>query len=1159
MKKRLAAILSVAMLAASGPCAYVSVHAEGSGQIKNIIYLIPDGGGYPLYDFANLVKEAGGFNPEKFPNKTPTEQGPMSLRAQLAGSVTTKSASSTVTDSAAAGTALSSGYKTINGYVGIDKKTVPKANLVEAAESVGKATGIISTYHWSHATPAAFTAHAIDRGDDFNIYQQIENKDLEVVLGVGYGMVSQYATIQNAIDNGYTIVETKEDMLNVKPGDRIWGNVAETTYPYDVDLGPTQPTLAEMTAGAITALSGDPDGFFLMVEGGKVDTGGHSNDARTSTSEYLAFDAAFKTALDFAKGRTDTVVVGSPDHNTGGLHIPEDPTAAVAEVCEGIKPADLTWDSFSHTGDNVPVWIYVPEGVSTVEGMSPVLGDTPSTREDYIIDNTAIAPWCADLIGVDLNALSDELFVDVTNIGKYSALTRKFTFNNGDKYIYANQDEYYKDGVRIPTDGRTSVYVGNKFYVPAEIIEEEDWNHVSEADAGDGITGKGSASDPYILDDAYDFMEFTGNLNNGNQYRGKFVRQMADIDLTGIPEYQGALCSETAVFKGVYDGHGNKIKVDITTDQDAAVFPKLAGIEQGDGTYNGGVLMNVGIEGNITSTKENGYATGMAYYVGVGAKIANCYSNANVQAAYAAGLAAYNMGYIGNCSFCGSLTGSKGKIPIASNRGDYAYEFQECFFLKSLGANEFDGQGVIRLTEEQAKTLAAKRLNDNRKGLAKKLGYSDSNIMVYWTNEYGYPEQYIPLPVVDSVTVTPSSAVVDKGDGLLLTAKVTGQYNPSLEVVWSIEGEVSAGTTVASDGFLVVDKNETAKTFDVMAKSHQDGGMAAIATITVGENTISEPDGTRARPYPIASAEDFKALSDGMIEGNDYSGIYFRQTKDIDLSGLEGYTGVGSSETFAGFYDAKGHTINIDITSDADRCLFPYLTGTIINLGVTGSVKNTSGAGGICTSVKEGGRVVNCWTNAYIEGENPGGITPVNYGSIANCFFSGTLKATSGKATEIAVRTEGSVDRSNYYIGEEYIPSSHNNMVTVDQLKDEVVSGLNIGITNMAKATKLAASDLSTWYYVDGVLSFSRESAHKENTMTVDPETLTVTLSGDEITGDVNAAMYSADGRMIEIRQYPASETVEVGFDNATENTEIKIMWWNGNMYPMCEAETIKK
>ena len=194
MKKWLSIISSIAIVAASIPCAVVSANAEASGggsQIKNIIYLIPDGGGYALYDFANLVKLAGGFNPEKFPNKTPTDTEPMSMRAQLSGSMTTASASSAVTDSAAAGTAMSTGYKAVNGYIGIDKTRAPKANLVEAAESVGKATGIISTYHWSHATPAAFTAHAIDRGDDYNIYQQIENKDLEVVLGVGYGNVSQ--------------------------------------------------------------------------------------------------------------------------------------------------------------------------------------------------------------------------------------------------------------------------------------------------------------------------------------------------------------------------------------------------------------------------------------------------------------------------------------------------------------------------------------------------------------------------------------------------------------------------------------------------------------------------------------------------------------------------------------------------------------------------------------------------------------------------------------------------------------------------------------------------------------------------------------------------------------------------------------------------------
>ena len=209
MKKLLSLMLSIAIIVLSIPYAFASESANEGGnvsQIKNIIYLIPDGGGYALYDFANMVKEAGGFNAEKFPNKTHTDKGPMNMKTQLAGSMTTACVTGAVTDSAAAGTAMATGYKTTNGYVGIDKSGIPMANLVEAAESVGKATGIISTYYWSHATPAAFTAHASDRNDIYNIYQQVENKGLEVVLGAGYGSVKNYATIQNAIDNGYTVV-----------------------------------------------------------------------------------------------------------------------------------------------------------------------------------------------------------------------------------------------------------------------------------------------------------------------------------------------------------------------------------------------------------------------------------------------------------------------------------------------------------------------------------------------------------------------------------------------------------------------------------------------------------------------------------------------------------------------------------------------------------------------------------------------------------------------------------------------------------------------------------------------------------------------------------------------------------------------------------------
>ncbi len=1063
MKKLLSLMLLIAIIALSVPCTFAAENinaASNAGQIKNIIYLIPDGGGYALYDFANMVKVAGGFSEELFPYKTPTDTEPMAMRDQLAGSMITAPVTGGVTDSAAAGTAMATGYKTINGFIGIDRDGIPKANLVEAAEFRGKSTGIISTYHWAHATPAAFTAHATDRNDLYNIYQQIENKELEVVLGVGYGNVSQYATIQNAIDAGYTVVETKEDLLNVEPGDKIWGNVDDKGIPYDVFTEENKPTLAEMTEGAITALSGDEDGFFLMVEGGKVDTGGHSNSANTTTSEYLAFDAAFKVALDFAKDRTDTVVICAPDHDTGGMLIPEDSEileAAVSEVMEGGNPQTIGWTTASHTDQNVGVWAYVPEGVSLIEGLNPELGDTESTREDYVIDNTEIAPWCADLMGVDLDALSEELFIDVSTIGKYSSITRKFTFNNGDKYVYSNQDEYYKDGEKIPTNGRTAMYLNNRFYVPAEMVDDEDWDYVTEWEPGDGITGTGSASDPYILDDAFDFMEFTGNMISGMNYSGKYIRQIKDIDLTPHSDYQGI--GDGATFAGTYDGYGKKLVVNITSDQDVSVFPKVSG-----------TLMNVGVEGTITSNKSDGYASAVAYYVGSGGKIINCYSNATVKAAYAGGITTYNYGLVGNCSFCGALKGGKASVPIGMAAGD-ASEFLECYYLKGVGTTSLDVATAV--TETQAKTELAERLNSNRKGAASVLGYS-TNLISYWTNDYGYPEHYIPGPVVEGVTITPQGAVVDKGDGILLSATVTGQNNPSQEVTWSIEGDVSDGTTIASDGFLVIDVNETAASFGVMAKSVQDGGVATTVTITVGENTNSEPNGTRARPYLIDSAEDFKQLTDGMLAGNKYSGVYFRQTENINLTGLANYTGVGSAQTFAGFYDGAGYTIKINITSEADGCLFPYTTGVIINLGVTGSVNNASNAAGICRSLRQGGRIVNCWSNVCVEGETPGGIASSNYGTIASCFFYGTLNATSGDPYDIARVIDDSVNLNNFYIGSEYVQSSSNSMVTYDQLEDEVKDWLNLGLSDIAKTTNLPISGFSTWYYANGILSFSK-------------------------------------------------------------------------------------
>ncbi|MDO5477945.1 MAG: alkaline phosphatase [Clostridia bacterium] len=995
MKKRIVSLMLVLMMLAS--TVFVTTYAT-EGQIKNIIYLIPDGGGYGPYDFANMVKIAGGFDVTKFPTKTPTTTDPMTMRSYLAGSMTTACITGAVTDSAAAGTAMATGVKTVNGYVGIDRDMIPVANLVEAAESADKATGIISTYHWAHATPAAFTAHAEDRNDLLNIYQQIENKGLEVVLGVGYGNVSQYATIQNAIDAGYTVVETKEDLLNVKPGDKIWGNVDSKGIPYDVYTEEGEPTLAEMTAGAITALSGDSDGFFLMVEGGKVDTGGHANSANTTTSEYLAFDAAFRVAVDFAKGRTDTVVICAPDHDTGGMIIPEDPevaAAAVAAVMAGENPTSITWESYSHTAQNVGVWVYAPEGVALIDGLNETLGDTAETRENYVIDNTDIAPWCADLMGVDLEALSEELFCDVSTIGQYNVLERKFTFNNGDgsKYIYANQDEYYKDGETISLNGKTSMYLNNRFYVPAEAVEEEDWNYVTEAPPRDGITGTGTASDPYILDDAYDFMEFTANMIAGTTYSGKYIRQTKDIDLTTYSEYKGI--GKSFNFAGTYDGYGKRLTVAITADSDVSVFPVVTG-----------TLMNVGTEGSVTSSGSGAFAAGVAYYVGPGGKIVNCYSNAKVKAAYTGGITTYNEGLVGNCSFCGTLESSKKRaVPVGMPKEGSSAEFWECYYLDGVGNYSLDT--ATAAGETFAKTQLAETLNANRKDAATKLGFSSSSLISYWNNDYGYPIHGAPNPVVESVTITPSEAVVKKGEGIQLSAEVTGKYNPSQEVTWSIEGDVSEDTTITSDGYLTVSSEEKATSFTVMAKSNQDGGKVDVITITISADEGEEPgggeepgesekpDGSLEKPYLIETAADFKQFTDSLISGSTFSGKYFLQTEDIDMSEVSGYLGAGSTAEFAGIYNGNGKKIKVNITSDADVSVFPNLSGVIINLSTEGTVtsnKSEGYAAGLVYYIGSAGKIANCYSTAHVRATYAGGITTYSRGLVGNCAFFGSLR-----------------------------------------------------------------------------------------------------------------------------------------------------------------------
>lgn len=470
MKKKqiLAYILCLAMLLSFVPQAF----AAGDGSIKNIIYMIPDGGGMVPFYLANDLKKAGGWDRNVYPYSTDTDDGEMYILQYLVGGLTTRSANSPVTDSAAGGTALSSGYKTNNYHVGIDPQKKPHASILEAAQYVGKKTGMVTIYEWTNATPAAFSAHAPDRTDYADMSEQIVNQGIDVVLGGGFG-AAKWGSIKEAEVRGYNIIDTKEKLANVKAGDKIWGNLVSDSFPYDIHNDETTPTLAEMTKAAITALDSGDNGFFLMVEGSRVDGGGHNNYALGMVSDFLAFDAACKVAIEYAKGRNDTLVVICPDHDTGGMNTPANTNSTVQMLKQGKEPTDVTWETDGHTARNGGLFVYVPAGVAYPRGITGDLIGTNGAYETYVIDNTELAPYMAGFMGVNLDDISSKLFVDVTDLGRYSSDTGMFIFNSDEYSVMAksNTSSATIDGEEVSLNGQVILHINNRFYVPQILLD----------------------------------------------------------------------------------------------------------------------------------------------------------------------------------------------------------------------------------------------------------------------------------------------------------------------------------------------------------------------------------------------------------------------------------------------------------------------------------------------------------------------------------------------------------------------------------------------------------------------------------------------------------------------------------------------------------------
>ncbi len=305
---------------------------SGEGEVRNVILLIGDGMGLGQLTAAEIVNGNDSLAILSLPY--------MSM-------VTTYSASNYVTDSAASATALATGYKTNNRAISMSPEGENLITVVEVAETLGMSTGVVTNTRVTHATPASFMAHISNRDMEYEIAGQILETEVDVILGGG----SSYFTSLNPVGAGYTIVETSEELMNLESG-KILGLFTTSYMSYESERDPDiEPSLAEMTEKSIELLSSDPDGFFLMIEGGRIDHASHDNDFEGTMSEVYAFDLAVKEALMFAARRNDTLVIVTADHETGGLLI-----------TGGYSSSSIRyeWIGTDHTGSMVPVLAYGP-------------------------------------------------------------------------------------------------------------------------------------------------------------------------------------------------------------------------------------------------------------------------------------------------------------------------------------------------------------------------------------------------------------------------------------------------------------------------------------------------------------------------------------------------------------------------------------------------------------------------------------------------------------------------------------------------------------------------------------------------------------------------------------------------------------------------------
>ncbi|HTN68923.1 MAG TPA: alkaline phosphatase, partial [Dysgonamonadaceae bacterium] len=304
---------------------------------KNVILMIPDGTSIGVYSAARWYKVynnmGDGLHHDPY----------------FTGTVSTFSSNEPIGDSAPTTSTYMTGVPSRAGWVAtyplvdpgndlypLDPTMAyqPLATILEASRiEKNKATGLVVTCNFPHATPADCAAHHYNRGNYDVLAPQMAYQNLDVMFGKGTKLITDDIK-QHFENNGTTLIlDDRNGMLNYNGDNRVWALFDD--IPFDIDRNPEEvPSLAEMTQKSLDILSKNENGFFLMVEGSAVDWAAHANDPVGVITEFLAFDEAVGKVMDFAKKDGETAVVILSDHGNSGFTIGK-------RGCKGKSLSDL--------------------------------------------------------------------------------------------------------------------------------------------------------------------------------------------------------------------------------------------------------------------------------------------------------------------------------------------------------------------------------------------------------------------------------------------------------------------------------------------------------------------------------------------------------------------------------------------------------------------------------------------------------------------------------------------------------------------------------------------------------------------------------------------------------------------------------------------------